>query len=250
MTLDSEKKVALVAGASSGIGRAVAEHLAGAGYAVAGIGRRIERFTDLPCRPYAADVADASAINDVFTRVQADFGRLDAVVNCAGIVRSTPFASVTDGEIAEQIDINLRGTIHVIRAALPMLKAARGAIVNVSSTLSQRPTPGVAIYAATKGAIEALTVALALELGPDGVRVNAVLPALVRSEIWTSAGMSQVAYDALLAARAKDYPLGRVGEPEDVAAMIAFLLSDKASWITGACIPLDGGSRLGVARRT
>jgi NAD(P)-dependent dehydrogenase (short-subunit alcohol dehydrogenase family) len=94
-----------------------------------------------------------------------------------------------------------------------------------------------------------LTKALALELGEDGVRINAVQPALVRSEIWTSAGMDTAAYAALLASRSREYPLGRVGEPEDVAALVAFLLSDKAGWMTGACVPVDGGSSVGSLRR-
>jgi len=101
------------------------------------------------------------------------------------------------------------------------------------------------VYAATKGAVEAMTRAMAIELGPDEVRVNCIAPALVRSDIWLTAGMSDAAYADLLARRGAAYPLGRTGEPEDIAALAAFLLSPKAKWLTGMCLPADGGSSLG-----
>jgi NAD(P)-dependent dehydrogenase (short-subunit alcohol dehydrogenase family) len=242
-------RVALVTGASRGIGRAVVLALARDGYDVVGVARDPGRFAGLPCRAQGCDVADRDAVARLATRVAADCGRLDALVNCAGIVRPGPFETATPADMAAQFGVNLWGVVNVTQACLPLLKAAGGAIVNVSSTLSQRPVPGGALYAATKGAVESLTRALAIELAEAGIRVNAVQPALVRSDIWTAAGMAPAAYEALLEARARDYPLGRVGEPEDVAELVAYLVSDRAAWMTGACLPIDGGSLAGQRRR-
>ncbi|HVL34074.1 MAG TPA: SDR family oxidoreductase, partial [Burkholderiales bacterium] len=144
---------------------------------------------------------------------------------------------------------NLEGTLLATRAFVPLLKAARGAVVNLSSGLARRPIAGVAAYAAAKAGVEGFTRAAAFELGPHGVRVNCIAPSLVRSDIWTSAGMSAERYEAMLEKRAAEYPLGRVGEPEDIAELVAFLVSPQAQWITGAVIPADGGSTLGVVKR-
>ncbi|MBL0421902.1 SDR family oxidoreductase [Ramlibacter sp. AW1] len=246
------KPVALVTGAGSGIGLAVAQRLCGDGWQVVGLARREQVLRErLPggCDVLACDVADAGAVDRAMAQLLQSHGRLDAVVNCAGIVHRGLLQDQSLAHIDSQIDINLRGTIHVIRASIAALKATRGSIVNFSSTLGQHPVPGVSIYAATKGAIEALTRAMSIELAADGVRVNAISPALVRSEIWQAAGMSDGDYQALMAARAREYPLGRVGEPEDVSALVAFLLSPNAGWLTGLCIPVDGGSSVNLVRR-
>jgi 3-oxoacyl-[acyl-carrier protein] reductase len=193
-----------------------------------------------------ADVSIPAAINAALQTVGDAFGRLDAVVTAAGIIRCAPVISISQTDIEDQIATNLMGTLYTIRAALPLLRASRGAIVTISSTLCHRPISGTAVYVATKGAVEALTRALALELGPELVRVNCIAPATVRSDIWLAAGMSQAAYDDLLAKRGLTNPLGRIGEPCDIAELAAFLLSSRASWLTGACIPADGGSMMGA----
>lgn len=244
----SPRKVALVTGASRGIGRAVAIALDRDGYDVAGVARDASRFAGVPCRPYACDVADPAAVARLVAQVADGLGRLDALINCAGIMRAGPFATMSRADMTTLIDVNLWGVINMTQACLPLLEAAGGTIVNVSSTLSQRPAPGTVLYAATKGAVESLTRALAVELAAAGVRVNAVQPALVRSDIWTAAGMDAAAYEALVAARALDYPLGRVGEPDDVAELVAYLVSGRAGWMTGSCLPIDGGSLAGQRR--
>ncbi len=245
-------KVALVTGAGSGIGLATAQRLVSDGYQVVGLARREQVLRErLPegSEAIACDVADAEAVNCALDHLLQRHGQLDAVVNCAGLVHRGLLQDQSAAQIDSQIDVNLRGTIHVIRAALAALKKSHGCIVNISSTLAQHPVPAVSIYAATKGAIEALTRAMAIELATDGVRVNAISPALVRSEIWRAAGMNEHDYQALIDARTLEYPLGRVGEPEDVSALVAFLLSPSASWLTGLCIPVDGGSSVNTVRR-
>lgn len=237
---------AIVTGGSTGLGRAITTLLAAEGWRVAVFCRRPERAAELDAAVIACDVADRPQVDRAVAAAVAHLGRLDAVVNCAGILRRGRIDSLDDGDTAAQIATNLQGPLHVARAALPALRRSRGAIVNIGSTIAGRPPAGLSVYAATKGATEALTRAMAIELSTDGIRVNAVLPALVRSDIWLEAGMSEADYAALLAARGADYPLGRVGEPEDVAHAVSFLLSAKASWITGVCLPVDGGMSAGT----
>lgn len=238
--------VAVVTGAGSGIGRACAKLLARDGFTVLGLGRREDRLRQAGVDPRVCDVANPAASTAVMAAIFEEFGRIDALVNAAGVVRSARFAAMSESDIDALLSVNLRGTVNVTRAALDGLAVNGGAVVNISSTLARRPTVGSAIYAATKGAIEALTRALAVELATDRIRVNAVAPSLVRSDIWLAAGMDAPAYEALLAARGREYPLGRVGEPDDVAEMVSFLVSHRASWITGAVIPIDGGSSAGI----
>ena len=170
-------------------------------------------------------------------------------MHCAGIVDSEPADQLTVRSITRQVEINLLGAIWINRAVIPLLKRRGGAIVNVSSGIAHQPVAGTSIYAATKAAVEEFSRALAFELGHFGIRVNVVAPSLVRSDIWISAGMTPEAYDRMLAAVGARYPLGRIGEPADVAELIRFLVSEKADWITGGVFPVDGGSTLGPVKR-
>jgi NAD(P)-dependent dehydrogenase (short-subunit alcohol dehydrogenase family) len=243
-------RVALVTGGGTGIGRAAAIALAADGLAVVVAGRRPETL-----REVAADVetaggralavtGDLSVPDDAARVVRAAaeaFGGLHVVVNNAGAIRRNVRLHEVDVERwDEQIASNLRGPYLVLRAALPELLRADGdrSIVNVSSTLAVKPASGIAPYAAAKGALISLTRCVALEYGRDGIRCNAVLPAVVRTPL---AHVERPDFEERADAMAAAYPLGRLGDPEDVAMTIRWLVSPEAGWITGAAVPVDGG---------
>jgi len=241
-------KVALVTGGSAGLGEDIALHLQRGGYTVLVCGRRADKLEAMEARGVEAFQCDISRRDDIARMhqwvVQA-YGGLDVLVNCAGIaVQRSPFVEASVEDIERLVQTNVLGTMFVTQAFLPLVIARKGSVVNFSSTLAQRPRAGSIAYSATKGAIEAFTRALAIEAAEHGVRVNCIAPALVRSEIYLAAGMSAADYDKLLAARAKEFPLRRVGEPEDVTGMLSYLVSDSAGWITGLCLPVDGGAML------
>ena len=246
-TARAKRKVAIVTGGGTGLGRSCANVLTREGYAVAIVGRRAAKLK--PKRgetlyPYVCDVADRAQIRATVKAVLADFGRLDALVNGAGSVRIKKAENVTQDDIDSLIGTNLVGTMNFCYACVPALRKARGTIVNMSSSIAYRPSAESSIYAATKGGVESFTKALAVELAPR-VRVNTVSPGLVRSEVYLAAGMGAKTYKNLLKWAGSLYLMGRAGEPEDVAELVAFLASDKASWITGLCIPVDGGYSVG-----
>ena len=241
-------KVALVTGGSAGLGEDIALHLQRGGYTVLVCGRRADKLEAMKARGVEAFQCDISSRDDIARMhqwvVQA-YGGLDVLVNCAGIaVQRSPFVEASVEDIERLVQTNVLGTMFVTQAFLPLVIARKGSVVNFSSTLAQRPRAGAIASSATKGAIEAFTRALAIEAAEHGVRVNCIAPALVRSEIYLAAGMSAADYDKLLAARAKEFPLRRVGEPEDVTGMLSYLVSDSAGWITGLCLPVDGGAML------
>ena len=239
-----DRKAAVVTGGAVGIGRAIAETLQRDGFEVAILGRREDRLKAAAAtniRPYVCDVADAGAVGATFGRIRAELGRIDALINNAGVIRGGELVAASDDDIRYQIDVNLLGSIYCTRAAIAPLKESRGCIVNLSSALAKMPLLGTSVYAATKGAIETFTRAMAVELGTSGVRVNAIAPGLVRSEIYLADGLSPAAYEAALKEFSAKYLLGRAGEPADVAELVAYLVSDRAGWITGAVLPVDSG---------
>jgi 3-oxoacyl-[acyl-carrier protein] reductase len=237
--------VALVTGASSGIGKGIVDALVANGFRVAAVSRSGgtgSAGAGVPCvRPYACDVRDPVAVQATIEEVAEDFGRLDGLVNCAGALAEATLEEVTDEQIRLQFEVNVFGTLYTCRSAAPFLRVNGGSIVNVSSLLTQRTWPGTAVYTGTKGAVEALSRTLAHELAESGIRVNVVSPSMVRSGIYIAAGMSPSAYEDMLGEWQERFPLGRVGEPGDVAGIVAFLLSPMSSWITGTNIPVDGG---------
>lgn len=241
-------KVALVTGGTSGIGKCIAQGLRVDGFRVIVMARTessLEAMAKDGFDTLCTDVSLENSIRQAIDTVDRRLGRLDALINSAGTVENEPAESITAESIRRQVETNLIGTILVNTAALPLLKHSGGSIVNFSTGIVRLPIVGTSVYAATKAGIEGFSRSLAFEVGPLGIRVNVVAPSLVRSTIWLRAGMSQEAYDNMLKARGAEFPLGRTGEPEDVAGMVRFLVGPQAQWITGAVIPVDGGSTLG-----
>ncbi|GAB3476181.1 SDR family NAD(P)-dependent oxidoreductase [Amycolatopsis cihanbeyliensis] len=249
MTADFAGRVVIVTGAGSGIGAATAGAFATAGARVLGVGRRAEALTELADRhpgvvPFVADIRDEGAAAAVVEAAHSRWGKLDVLVNNAGVLATMPLAEVTAARVSDLLATNVTAPSLLAKAALPHLEAAGGAIVNVSSTLGHRPAAGVAHYAASKAALEQLTRSWALELADRQVRVNAVAPGPTESRALASAGLSPEAVEEVKRAEAARIPLGRRGRPEEVATWILRLADPAATWLTGQVLTVDGGLEL------
>jgi 3-oxoacyl-[acyl-carrier protein] reductase len=228
--------VTLITGASRGIGRAVALRLARADHRIINLSRS-DPGTDFPGMTYRVDLANAGETSDVLARVTAEHA-VDNLVNNAGVARINPIERVSADELQQQIDLNLRAIVQCTQALLPgMRDRRRGRIVNIGSRASLGKQ-GRSVYGATKAAVASLTRTWALELGRDGITVNAVAPGPIETEMFlTTNPRESPATRALMAT----IPVGRIGKPEDVAAAVAFFLSDEASFITGQVLYVCGG---------
>ncbi|HXU38003.1 MAG TPA: glucose 1-dehydrogenase [Blastocatellia bacterium] len=247
------KKV-LVTGASSGIGRAAAERFLSEGAAVAIAGRRMNALNEVASsddkRGFAivADLSQEDQTERCIAEAVEALGGLDVLVNAAGILKAGRIEDTSIELWDEMMNINLRSIFHLMRLAVPHLERSRGNIVNVSSVTGPRSFPGVLAYCVSKAGLDQLTRCAALELAAKSIRVNAVNPGVVVSGLHRSGGMNEEAYAAFLEHSKTTHPLGRVGSPEEIADLIYFLASDRAGWITGATVSIDGGRALTCAR--
>jgi NAD(P)-dependent dehydrogenase (short-subunit alcohol dehydrogenase family) len=251
-----QDKVVLVTGASSGIGRATALALGREGATVVAGGRRGERLDQVAqavraaggaCETVTGDVRDES-VGPAWTRTAVErCGGLDGLVNAAGVIGSGGLLETTAAEWDRVMDSNLRSMFLMTQAAAPALIERRGAVVNLSSVAGPRPYPNLIAYCVSKAAVDQLTRCMALDLAAQGVRVNAVNPGVVVTELHTVT-RAVPDYPGFLERSKGTHPLGRVGQPEEIASLILFLLGGDAGWITGATYGIDGGRALASAR--
>lgn len=249
-------KVGVVTGASSGIGQATAVALGRAGAGVVLVGRN-EASLGGVARTLEADGAKAVVVVADVTEADAParivaaaagLGGLDVLVNAAGIIAGAATEATDDALWDRMMDINVRAPFRLMREALPQLLARKGAVVNVSSVTGLRAFPGLAAYCASKAAVDQLTRCAALDWAPHGVRVNAVNPGVVVTNLHRRGGMDEEKYAAFLERSRETHPLGRPGTVDEVADLILFLASERAAWITGETISIDGGRHLTCAR--
>jgi NAD(P)-dependent dehydrogenase (short-subunit alcohol dehydrogenase family) len=235
--------VVVVTGAGSGIGRATARAFAAAGAQVVSVGRRLEPLVATGAgEPLVADVADADRIVEF---VRSRYGRLDVLVNNAGIVRGGPLGSITSADVSAVLATNLVAPVMLTQAALPLLVDSRGVVVNVSTAVGQRAWPGSSVYAASKAALDTLTRSWAVELAPRGVRVVAVAPGAIETPIGVHRGLSPDELAEVRKWQLAHTPLGRIGQPDEVAWAIVRLASPEAGFVTGVVLPVDGGAMVG-----
>jgi len=250
-----EGKTALVTGGGTGLGRAIALAFACEGALVTVAGRRREPLQEVeaaaPAGRVRRVVANVTLQEDrvrLIEDVVASGGGLDILVNSAGILQSGSVETTDLDAWDRTMDANLRSIFALTRLAVPHLVARKGNIINLSSVAGLRPYPGLLSYCVSKAAVDQLTRCLSLELAPKGVRVNALNPGVVVTELHRAGGMSAPDYAAFLEKGRTTHPLGRVGRPEDVAEMALFLASERASWVTGGTFSVDGGRALASAR--
>jgi NAD(P)-dependent dehydrogenase (short-subunit alcohol dehydrogenase family) len=257
MAGELDGRIALVTGATSGIGRATALRFAREGARVALVGRDAETLASVArsVKDAGGDAvevgADVTIERDARRAVEETvehFGGLDVLVNAAGIISNGTIENTPLADWDAMMNVNLRSVFHLMQLAVPHLEKRPGNVVNVSSVTGLRAFPGVLAYCVSKAGVDQLTRCAALELAAKGVRINAVNPGVVVTNIHRRGGMQDEAYAAFLEHSKKTHPLGRVGAAEEVAELILFLASDRAAWITGATHSIDGGRAQTCAR--
>jgi NAD(P)-dependent dehydrogenase (short-subunit alcohol dehydrogenase family) len=250
-------KVIIVTGATSGIGRATAEAFGREAAAVVLVGRNeaalggvahtvaADGGRAVTCRE---DVTLADAAEKIVATAIGAFGGVDVLVNAAGVIASGTLGETSDATWEHMMAVNLTAPFRLMRAASPHLAARKGAVVNVSSVNGLRSFPGVLAYCVSKAGVDQLTRCAALEMAPLGVRVNAVNPGVTVTNLHRRSGMEEPQYAAFLERSRTTHPLGRPGQADEVATLILFLASERAAFMTGETIPIDGGRHLTCAR--
>jgi len=241
-------KTAIVTGAGSGIGRACAIALAREGAGVALVGRREDRLSDVAKEigssafVIPADVSKKPDVERIIEQTITHFGKLNVLLNSAGILQVGTAEQITEDQWDQTFDINVRGLWLLSRAVLPHLRSAGGgSIINIASVLGINGARNRAAYAASKGAVVLLTKCMAIDHGRENIRVNAICPSFVETELTAAFLHSASNPAALIRERISVHPLGRLGKPEDMAGLAVYLASDESSWVTGVLFPVDGG---------
>jgi 3-oxoacyl-[acyl-carrier protein] reductase len=245
-----ENKVAVVTGASKGIGASIAEKLAAEGASVvvnyassrAGADKTVAAIVAGGGKAIAvqADVSKKADIERLFVETKRAFGKLDILVNNAGVYEFAPLEQITEEHFRKQYDLNVLGLLLTTQEAVKLIGPEGGNIINISSVVSSLTPPGSAVYSGTKAAVDAITKVLSKELGPRKIRVNAISPGMVETEGTHTAGITE---SDMRKQVERDTPLGRIGKPEDIAGLAVFLASDEASWISGESYYVAGGLR-------
>lgn len=245
-----ENKVAVVTGASKGIGASIAKHLAAEGAAVVvnyassktGADKVVAEITAQGGRAIAVqgDVSKKADIDRLFAETKAAYGRVDILVNNAGIYEFAPLGDVTEDHYHKQFNLNVLGLILTTQEAVKHIGPAGGSIINISSGVTTLAVPNSVVYSATKGAVDIATRVLAKELGAQKIRVNAINPGMVETEGVHTAGFAE---SEMRQEMEKQTPLGRIGQPQDIATAAVFLASSDSSWITGETLLITGGLR-------
>ena len=243
-------KVAVVTGASKGIGASIATHLAAEGAAVvvnyssskAGADRVVAEIVGGGGKAVAvgANLSKPDDIRRLFAEAKAAFGRVDVLVNNAGIYEFAPLEEVTPEHFHKHFDLNVLGLILATKEAAGQFGPDGGSVINISSVVSRAPQPNASVYSATKAAVDAVTISLAKELGPRKIRVNTINPGMVETEGVHAAGIAESDFRKQYEAQA---PLGRIGQPKDIAPAAVFLASSDSAWITGETFTIAGGFR-------
>ncbi len=257
MNHNNGSRVVMVTGATSGIGRAVANRFASASDRIIAIGRNDTELANVAAeitesggqaKTVALDITNESELQRVFEDTISELGRLDVLVNAAGHIASGSIENTSLAAWDSMMSVNLRSVFHLMQLASPYLIKTNGNIVNISSVTGLRSFPGVLAYCVSKAGLDQLTRCAALELAAKGVRVNAVNPGVVVTEIHKRGGMSEADYEKFLEHSRTTHPLGRVGNPKEIADLVFYLASEQAAWITGATYQIDGGRALTCAR--
>jgi len=249
--MEFDGKVAIVTGATSGIGMTTAFRFAEQGARVAAVGRRKEILSKVQranIRTYAVDLTNEQETSTFARRTLEDFGGVDILVNAAGIIANGTIENTSLADYDLMMNINVRSVLQLTQLLLPSIIERKGNIVNVSSVTGLRAFPNVFAYCVSKAAVDQFTRCAALELAPKGVRVNAVNPGVVRTNLHLNSGMNEDNYAAFVDRSKTTHPLGRIGQPEEIADLILFLASSKAGWITGTTYSIDGGRAQTCAR--
>ncbi len=243
-------KIAVVTGASKGIGAGIAKELAAQGATVVvNYASSKQGAEDVVAEIVKAggnavaiggSVAVSADIDALFAQVKQQFGKVDILVNNAGVYSFAPLEAITEEEIDRIYNTNVKGLLLTTKAAGALFPAEGGSIINIGSVVSEIAPPASSIYSSTKGAVDVITRVLAKELGPKNIRVNAVNPGLTVTEGTHTAGIAGSDFEA---DAVKNTPLGRTGKPKDIATVVAFLASDDAGWVTGALLQAGGGLR-------